>query len=254
MCLFLLANKIHPNYKLIIAANRDEFYNRPVEAAHFWQSFPHLLAGRDLKAGGTWLGITLTGRIAAITNFRDLKNIRDNAPSRGELTLDFLINNNSPYEYYKTLKDKAANYNGFNLVFGIKNDLYFFSNHTNEFNKLDAGLYGLSNCLLDTPWPKVVKVKEEFKKIINENELEAKTFQMLRDEIKPPDELLPDTGVGLELERVLSSVFIKTAVYGTRSSTLITINIDDEVQFIERTYNKETNSFSDVSFNFNLIE
>lgn len=254
MCLFLLAKNTHRDFKIIIAANRDEFYERPAKEADFWEEDQNILAGKDLKAGGTWLGITRTGRIAAITNFRDLKNIKENAPSRGELTLNFLKSNNSPEEYYNKIKDKASEYNGFNLIFGIKDDLYFFSNQSYEFLKLESGIYGLSNCLLDTLWPKVEKTKKELNEMLSSTSFNyEKIFNILSDKSVAPDEQLPDTGVGLEFERVLSSVFIESPEYGTRSSTVILIDRNYRVNFIEKVFLPGNKENIKKEYTFNLI-
>ena len=152
MWLIVFANNFLEDYKLIFATNRDEFYNRPSEQAEFWKEHPDLLAGKDLQAGGTWMGITRQGRFAAITNFRDLKNHRTDAPSRGKLTLDFLINDSSPEEYYNRLKPTLNDFNGFNLLLGSVDELYYFSNKTEELQKLESGIHGISNAVLDTPW------------------------------------------------------------------------------------------------------
>ncbi|HVO73402.1 MAG TPA: NRDE family protein, partial [Ignavibacteriaceae bacterium] len=232
MCLLLVANKVHPKYKLIIAANRDEEYSRPTEKAGFWNDYPNILAGRDLKDGGTWLGISKEGKIAAVTNFRDLDK-KENAPSRGMLTKNFLTGLDSPFEYSEKLKINAAEYNGFNLVFGILNEIYYFSNKNGEPQKLEKGVYGLSNCLLDTPWPKVEKGKDMIRKILNIEPLRFESILNLLQDKKPAeDKILPDTGIGLELERILSSIFVKTENFGTRCSTLIMINNHNEVDFI----------------------
>src|SRR3970040_961835 len=133
MCLIVFANNVHPKYKLIFAANRDEFYERPTTSAEFWKDHTELLAGKDLQAGGTWMGITKKGKFAAITNFRDLKNHKPEAPSRGKITLNFLINNDQPEEYYSSLKPELNSFNGFNLIFGNIDELYYFSNKTGGF-------------------------------------------------------------------------------------------------------------------------
>jgi uncharacterized protein with NRDE domain len=257
MCLLYIANNVHKEYKFILAANRDEFYDRPSLSAHFWENHPDLLAGKDLKAGGTWLGITKSGRLAAITNYRDMKNIKPNAPSRGSLTTDFLVGSSSPEEYYSSVEKEAQLYNGFNLIFGnaADNDLYYFSNQSNEFKKLDAGTYGLSNCLLDTPWPKVEKVKARFSDLINEEAFnEEKAFDILYDMETAEDSLLPDTGVGPELEKLLSSVFIKFQGYGTRCSTLILIDRQNKATFTEKTYFHEKDEFKEKNFQFFIGE
>jgi uncharacterized protein with NRDE domain len=155
MCLILLSLKSHPTYKLIIAANRDEYYDRPTAQATFWEESPELLAGRDLRAGGTWLGITKKGRIAAITNYRDPASIKDHALSRGKLVSNFLLGEKSPVDYLERLDQKADEYNGFSLIVGEKDELYWYSNRGDRPLNLSPGIYGLSNHLLNTPWPQL---------------------------------------------------------------------------------------------------
>ncbi len=252
MCLLLVANKVHPKYKLIIAANRDEDYSRPTEKAGFWNDYPNIAAGRDLKDGGTWLGISKEGKFAAITNFRDLDK-KENAPSRGMLTKNFLTGRSSPLEYSEELKRNAAEYNGFNLVFGLLNEIYFFSNRNGEPVKLEKGVYGLSNCLLDTPWPKVVKGKDMLRKILNIEPLRLDSiFNLLLDNKPADDKHLPDTGIGLEAERILSSIFVKTEGFGTRCSTLVMINNHNEVDFIEKTYHPDEDRIEETKLHFHL--
>jgi uncharacterized protein with NRDE domain len=251
MCLIVFANNTHPKYKLIFAANRDEFYNRPSEQADYWTEHPDLLAGKDLQAGGTWMGITKRGRFAAITNFRDLKNHRNDAPSRGNLTLDFLVNDVTPEEYYNGLKSELNSYNGFNLILGNIDELYYFSNKTEELKKLESGIHGISNAILDTPWPKVEKSKLQLKRLIEYQNIHPWEVLNILDDTSPAkDEELPDTGVGLELERTLSSIFIKSEKYGTRSSTTVTVDKHNSVRFVEKTYFANTGRFSNKDFNF----
>lgn len=253
MCLLLIANNTHKNYKLIIAANRDEFYKRPAQPAHFWREHPQLLAGKDLKEGGTWMGITKGGRFAAITNYRDMKNQRDEAPTRGKIVTDFLLSEILPVEYARELTEKGDQYNGFNLVFGEINNLYYFSNQTNKVIHLENKIYGLSNHLLDTAWHKVAQSKNSFKQKISEDEIsEEELFEILFDETAAPDDLLPETGIGLELERAVSPVFIKTESYGTRSSTIVFVDEDDNVSFVEKSLNIETNKWETNRFNFKI--
>lgn len=236
MCLILLAFKGHPGYKLIVAANRDEYYDRPTLPAAWWPDAPMLLGGKDLKQGGTWLGITRSGRLAAITNFRQGISAMESAPSRGRLVGDYLLGTDSPMAYLEKLKPVADRYNGFNLILGDADHLWYFSNRGAEVIKLQPGLYGLSNGLLDTPWPKVVKGKTRLREAIhNESPVTAQAiFSLLRDEEAAADEALPDTGVGIEVERVLSPLFIKTPEYGTRSSTVVMIDYENRVYFEEQ--------------------
>jgi len=252
MCLILLAYRAHPRYPLILAANRDEFYQRPTVPAAFWESEPQLLAGRDLKSGGTWLGISRTGRLAALSNFRDPLSIRDNAPSRGGLVTDFLRGNIPPAEYLEMLRQRSQDYNGFNLIFGDRENLFVYSNRGNVPPLLPPGIHGLSNHLLDTPWPKVTLGKRALAEILAHGKQPAieEIFALLADCTLPDDSLLPDTGVGLETERLLAPLFISGPTYGTRSSTILLIGHDATVTFLERTYNGAPGSGSTRTFHF----
>jgi len=251
MCLIVFANNTHPKYKLLFAANRDEFYNRHSEQAEFWKEHPNLLAGKDLQAGGTWMGITKLGRFAAITNFRDLKNHRTDAPSRGNLTLDFLVNDVTAEEYYNKLKPILSNFNGFNLILGDVDELYYFSNKTEELQKLESGIHGISNAVLDTPWPKVEKSKRQLKHLIEQKNIHPwEILNLLDDTSLAKDEELPDTGVGIDIERMLSPIFLKSKEYGTRSSTIVTVDKQNNVRFVEKTYFANTGRFSNRDFNF----
>jgi uncharacterized protein with NRDE domain len=253
MCLLLISYNAHPQYPLIVAANRDEFYNRPTEKAHFWKDHPDLLAGRDIEAGGTWLGITKSGRFAAITNYRDMKSIKEYAPSRGALTLNFLTSDIPPVKYGYGLSEKADKYNGYNLLFSDKKTFYYFSNQINGLRQLSAGVYGLSNHLLDTPWPKVVKSKEAFLDAISNETISAGTlFEILSDDREAPDDQLPETGLSIELERAVSPVFIKSDRYGTRSSTVLLINVNNEVMFIEKALDPSNGQWLESKYEFQL--
>ncbi|HKI77874.1 MAG TPA: NRDE family protein [Ignavibacteriaceae bacterium] len=254
MCLLLIANKIHPEYKLIISANRDEFYNRPALQAQFWKDYPELLAGKDLEGGGTWMGITKSGRFSAITNYRDFHNpAKTDAPTRGLLTTGYLTGMKSAEKYSEKLRKKSFEYNGFNLVFGTIDDLFYYSNISNHLVKLSSGLYGLSNALLNTPWPKVTKSKEKMAELFSSHTLTAENiFKFLSDTETAEDEQLPETGLDIERERALSSNFIKTEHYGTRCSTVILVDNNNKVNFIERTFTPEDQIPGDVKFEFNI--
>lgn len=254
MCLLLIALEQHPVYKLFLAANRDEYHDRPTDAARFWKTDPNLLAGRDLKAGGTWLGITISGRLAAITNYRDPAHTIEQAPSRGSLVLDFLKNRQPAVQYLESVRRDAQRYNGFNLVVGSTDALFWYSNRGFGIQRLSKGIYGLSNHLLDTPWPKVVNAKKKFKALLASGEtLQPQAyFAMLGDIRRPPDESLPDTGAGLEWERILGPIFISSPLYGTRSSTVILVDRRDRVMFTERTYSGWPDRFQDVTYRFSM--
>lgn len=255
MCIILLAYRAHPLYKLIVAANRDEFYARPTMGAHFWDDAPHVLAGRDARRGGTWLGITRGGRFAAVTNYRDPSASKKGAPSRGHLVSDFLISQESSAEYLGRIKTQAQSYQGFNLFAGDARGLLgYLSNRDEAIRELRPGIYGLSNHLLDTPWPKVARGKEALAALAHRGApLEPESlFRILADRAEADDNLLPQTGVGLQIERALSPLFISTEVYGTRSSTLLLIDGRDSVTFIERTFSAGRQEATDAVFQFTL--
>ena len=238
MCLILFSYNTHPDYKLVLAANRDEFYDRPTRPLAFWKDSPNILAGRDLKSQGTWLGISLTGRIAAITNFRDPLSIIEDAPSRGLVVSHFLSGTQSARQYLENIKASGIKYNGFNLLVGDSSGLYYYSNRSDAIEKISPGIYGLSNDLLNTPWPKVKKGKTLLKDLFDKKDPVSTSdiLDMLKDPTQPPDNMLPDTGVSLEWERMLSPLFIKSDIYGTMSSSLILIKRTGEVTFLEQTH------------------
>jgi uncharacterized protein with NRDE domain len=253
MCLILFSYRTHPSFRLILAANRDEYHARPSDPPAFWEEAPHLLSGRDLVAGGTWLGITRTGRLAAITNYRNPASVMKNAPSRGKLVCDYLMGDQSPLEYLLQVQDQAEKYNGFNLLIGDTEDFFWYSNRNDSILKISPGIYGISNRLFDTPWPKVVRGKELLAPILAEkNPSTDDLFRVLRDEMAPADAILPATGVTLEWERMLSPIFIRNPVYGTRSSTLIFIGYDDRVAFLDRTFSPDSDQVDERKFDFSL--
>jgi uncharacterized protein with NRDE domain len=251
MCLLLIAKKVHPDYKLVICANRDEFYERPSMPANFWNDHPKVLAGKDLKAGGTWLGINREGKLAAITNFRGGLKERNNAPTRGMLTADYLISNQNPVDYLKQIIQKANDYNGFNLVVGGVDNLYYLSNREGTIRKLENEIYGLSDGVLDSNWPKVLESKAKFEEVIKKKFISTEDlFDILSDRSTAEDQLLPNTGIDMIIEKTLSAVFIKTEKYGTRCSTVITVDRNNKTLFIERTFNNISDGYTEVSYNF----
>ncbi|MFM7431007.1 MAG: NRDE family protein [Flammeovirgaceae bacterium] len=257
MCLIFFAVQKHPTYKLIIAANRDEFYNRKTVPADFWENHPAIVGGRDLEARrpdgscGTWMAMNTNGRVAMVTNYRDPKNIDPQAPSRGHLVSDYLEGAEEPETYLQRIKSNRLRYNGYNLVVGNVNELWYLSNYQNEIMQLANGLHGLSNHWLDTPWPKVRRGKEKFGKELTSNDLSANTlFNFLYDTDQADDSQLPDTGIGLERERILSSMFIKTNGYGTRCSTVVMVDKQNIVEYTERVYDLNTFEFEDRTFRF----
>ncbi|QIZ06319.1 NRDE family protein [Priestia megaterium] len=239
MCLIVFAYKVHPVYKLLVAANRDEFYGRPTAHAHYWEDRPDILAGRDLEKMGTWMGVTTSGRFAALTNYRDPKEVTEGKRSRGELVADALKHKGNIKDYMQSLVKKKDLYPGYNLLAGDRTELYYYSNKGQE-QKVEPGIYGVSNHLLNTEWPKVQKGKEGMSKIINGEQVELVELllSVLQNADQAPDELLPHTGVSLEWERMLSPLFIKSGNYGTRSSTVMLMS-DKEIQYVERVFTKD---------------
>jgi len=256
MCLILFSYKTHPRYKLIIAGNRDEFYARPTASADFWTDHPHVMAGRDMEAMGTWMGMNKqSGDIAMLTNYRDLSNLKAESPSRGALVSDFLTDDSFPREYYEVLKPNIHEYNGFNLVLGSADSLSYFSSEFQGIKALSPGVYGLSNALMNSPWPKVKKGKLKLEAVIEDRHFEVEElFEALRDEELAEDKFLPDTGVGLEKERMLSSMFIKSPNYGSRCSTVVLVDQQDRVLYAERTYDTTTFTYETEYHKFKIGE
>jgi uncharacterized protein with NRDE domain len=239
MCLILFAYHHHPRYPLILAANRDEFYDRPTLKLDFWPDQPEIAAGRDHKRMGTWLGINRHGRLAAVTNYREPGAQRPEARSRGHLVTDFLADRTAAAEYLRRLHSDSHRYNGFNLIVGDAEALYYYSNRDGTASPVQSGIHGLSNHLLDTRWPKVRHGKSMLAAILAENDTEIerqKILEVLEDQHVPPDDQLPDTGVGIQLERMLSPIFITSPAYGTRCSSLLTVDSNGEVNFTEITW------------------
>jgi uncharacterized protein with NRDE domain len=249
MCLIVCALDCHPAYRLVLAANRDEYHRRPTAPAAFWSDVPDLLAGRDLEAGGTWLGVTREGRLAALTYYREPVQPVHPLPSRGRLVADFLTGTLSPREYRELLLREERHFGGFNLLFGDAGGLFYHTNRGDVSFRVPAGIHGLSNGLLDTPWPKVTAAKEQLTRILRQETVEPEAlFALLADRNPYPDPLLPNTGFGLERERHLSPIFIAGDEYGTRSSTLVLIDRDGRLTFRERTFDSLQVIVGTVSF------
>lgn len=240
MCVIFFAYNQHPNHPLILLANRDEFYNRPTAGAARWPDQPYVTAGRDLVAGGTWLGVTDGGKFAAVTNFRDPNSLTGTL-SRGRLVADFLIGEDAAEIHINKVANNSHRYSGFNLLAGEistgRNELFYFSNRGDGVEKLDPGIYGLSNHLLNTAWPKISTGIRRFSEIVEQPEISMDDcFALLADETVAEDVDLPDTGIGLTRERILSSIFIRTPGYGTRSSTVVLFREDSGFEFEEKVF------------------
>lgn len=239
MCLILWAHDCHPRYKLILMANRDEFYSRPTSPAAFWADPPSLLAGRDEKEGGTWMGVTTQGRWAALTNYRDPSDQNSQAPSRGHLVHKYLDSRITAESYCQGLLTAGLPYNGYSLLAGTCDRIHYFSNRERLVREVDRGVHGLCNGLIDTPWPKTIKGKKALAAAIKKPAIDVEhLFAIMADRERPGDHELPRTGVSLELERMLAPLYVESQDYGygTRSTTILLIDRSHQVQFWERSF------------------
>ena len=235
MCLIVVAWRCRADLPLAVAANRDEWRDRPAEPAHWWPDHPGLLAGRDLKAGGTWMGVTRSGRFAAVTNFRDPADRRSTARSRGGLVTGFLDGAESAPAYLARIAASAAEYNAFNLIVGDAATLWYFGSREGGARPIEPGVHGLSNHVLDEPWPKVIRGRAAMERALAAADPGPALFELLGDGTPAPDSALPATGVSLDWERRLSSALITGADYGTRASTVLLLGADGRIRFEERT-------------------
>ncbi len=253
MCLIFLSYKQNKEYPLIVLANRDEFYKRPTQTAHYWENSPHILAGKDLDGGGTWMGITKNGYISMLTNYRDVANIKPNAPTRGKLVSDYLQGEFSPKEYLLALSKTGSTYNGYSLITGSFNDPWYYSNYEKKIAQLGTGLYGLSNALLDSKWPKIEAGKAALTPLILKKKIDKEAlFNLMTNPDLAENNQLPQTGLPIEKERAISSMFINIEGYGTRCTTLILVDKNGKVDFTERQYENGLATGKDNNFTFKL--
>jgi uncharacterized protein with NRDE domain len=252
MCLIAFGWRAHRDYRLVVAANRDEYFRRPAAPAAFWDDHHFVLAGRDLEAGGTWLGITLQGRFAAITNYRNPADRRSEAPTRGRLVSEYLAGAQPPREYVAAVARKASQYNGFSMLAGDLESMWFLSNRGAEPVEVAPGIHALSNHLLDTPWPKVEKGKAKLAAALA-RPLDAEALLAAFDDTETTRARLPDTGVGPELEERLSAIrLLPVGGYGTRCTTALAIAEDGHVELRERTYGDDGRPAHSVRYRFTL--
>lgn len=254
MCILFIAVNQHPLYPLIIAANRDEFHARPTQAAHFWENDNNILAGKDLTAGGTWMGINTKGAIAALTNIRAPGKERENAITRGELVANFINKNNTQNDYLQELRSTHDQYNGYNLLFGNIDQLQVYNSFEDTAYELEDGVYGLSNASLNSPWPKLDMGRSALANYCSHADIlsHEHLFELLGNNLPAKDEELPDTGIPLELEKKLSSIFIISPEYGTRSSTILLVDKNQEVYWEERTFSNTGELTNTVVHSFEL--
>ena len=234
MCLILFAYRRHPDYPLIVIANRDEYYARPSRDAHWWDD-ADVYAGRDLEAGGTWLGVNRRGRFAAVTNVREPGAMSPGKRSRGDLTREFLAGNAEARDYLQQLAQRDQEYAGFNLLLGNAQQLWFYSNRERQVQRIDAGVYGVSNGVFDEPWPKLRTGRQELTALLDGEVDHEQLMEILTDHRTAEDHELPSTGVTLDIERLLSSRFIRSPDYGTRACSVVTMG-GGHIEFSEQNF------------------
>ena len=241
MCLLVFGYDIHSRYSLVFAGNRDEFYERPTAPAGVWDDAPHIIGGRDLKAGGAWMGVTRAGHWGVVTNVREPGAYREDARSRGALVADYLRDEPDPQAYLEAVAAEGDRYNGFNLLLGTPTSLYHYTNRAPGAHAVTPGIHGLSNARLDTPWPKVTRARRALQAAFQRrNVSDDALFDLLDDRRPAPDPELPNTGLGRDRERMLSPLFIESERYGTRASTVLRIGRDGTISFAERTFEAGT--------------
>ncbi|MBD8487939.1 NRDE family protein [Echinicola sp. CAU 1574] len=252
MCLITFHWQSDPIYKLILVANRDEFFSRPSAKIHQWDN--GIYAGRDLKSGGTWMGIHPNGRFAALTNYRDLAHLKANPVSRGKLVLDYLTSQESPSRYLENVHENRDQYDGFNLFVADKDNMWYFSNYDNKPKLVSPGLHGISNALLDDPWYKVVKSKSAFERQMQNQDISLNSLgEIHQSTSREQDERLPNTGLPLKMERALSAPFIKEIEgYGTVNISAILWRHDGQVDFLEKRVKKNGQGFEDEELKFKM--
>ncbi|MDY0131139.1 MAG: NRDE family protein [Desulforegulaceae bacterium] len=237
MCLIVFSYRQNKDYPLIIAANRDEFYKRKTKTLDLIEENPLVISGKDLESGGTWMGINRkTKKFAAVTNYRDPSKIMDDAKSRGIIVSSFLKKDEEPLSFLERLKKEKDIYNGFNFILGSTESLYHYSNINDQITQITPGLHAVCNHLLNTPWPKVIRAKKISQKSFESEDIVESSLEMLKDDKLYKDSELPETGMGIEFERLLSPIFVKSETYGTRSSSVILVDKNQNIRFKERAF------------------
>ena len=256
MCLAIFAQNVLSDWPLIVVANRDELHVRPTDAAQPWVDAPSVLAGRDLQAGGTWLGLTTAGRIALLTNFRETGMRDDQAPSRGQLAEQYIRQEQSAQQYLQTLRQHSAPYNGFNLLVGDQSGLWYYSNRLIAAPfKVPDGVSGVSNATFNTPWPKLLRTQRSVSEHLADTQHPdpARLFEIFQDTVRAAEHELPDTGVGLDREKLLGSPFIKNERYGTRCTTIILQHRQGYALFYEKRYDAHGQAVGDSNWRVDFL-
>lgn len=251
MCLVVFAWQAHPEYRLILAGNRDEAHERPTRDAHWWPDNKEILAGRDLQAGGTWLAISKSGRFATVTNFREGQRSRPEFRSRGTLVTEFLSGSQSLREFEFSICNEK--YAGFSLLASDGESMLYLSNRDDLEAELSPGIYGLSNASLDTPWSKVIRAKAGLESMIRNDVVnETGLMRLLADRRPAPADDIAGDDLPFEIARAISAPFIVGPQYGTRSSTTLLWRLDDTIEFAERRFDPSGNSTGNSRFRFSL--
>ncbi len=251
MCLILFAYRQHLDYPFIVIANRDEYYARPTRDAHWWDD-ADIFAGRDLEAGGTWLGVDHHGRFAAVTNVREPGGMSPGKISRGELTRGYLSASQPAAEYLHQLGARDQDYAGFNLLLADQQGMWFYSNRDHGIRQVEPGIYGISNGAFDESWPKLSSGKAALAALLAGGLDAPQLMEILTDHRVAQDHELPSTGVPLDIERLLSSRFIRSPEYGTRACSVVTIDANQQVSFSEQNYRDAEHSGKLVYETFNV--
>ncbi len=249
MCLIVFAWKSHPGYQLILAANRDEFHQRPSQELHYWPDNPDVLAGRDLQAGGTWLATHRSGRFATVTNYREYAKTEGTPRSRGTLVTDFVTGDASASSFAETIDGEY--FAGFSLLAADGDDLYYVSNRGDQPTRLDPGVYGLSNASLDTPWPKVLRSRDALNTLVDSDSINATSlFRLMANRTCAPISDVETDHLPFELARALTAPFIVSPDYGTRCSTVMLWSNDGKVELSERRFDALGNPGGESRFSF----
>lgn len=256
MCLVVFAWKAHPDYKLIVAANRDEFHGRPSQDAHWWPDLPNVLGGRDLQAGGTWLAMSRSGRFATVTNYRERQPPRSGARSRGEIVTDFVTGESEAGSYVSSFAGET--YAGVSVLAANTStddgneSIGYTSNRSDEAVTLEAGVYGLSNASLDTPWAKLVRTRETLAALVeSDNVNTTELLRLLADKTPAASSEVDNTELPFKLARALTAPFIVSDTYGTRCSTTLMISNEGKAAFCERRFDPRGIATGDSTFSFN---
>ena len=248
MCLIAFAWRAHPEFPFIVAANRDEFHDRPTEEAGWWPDKPDLLAGRDLQAGGSWLAVSKSCRFAAVTNYREQYFARVEHKSRGELVTRFMSSNQGPAQFSRDTD--GDDYGGFNLLTADRSSITYLSNRGEMQTDLGPGIYGLSNASLDTPWSKLLRSKKRLTELIDADDVSETTLMAILEDRETAIEDVDSEHLAIDLAQAVTAPFIVSETYGTRSSTVMLCHASGSTEFIEQRYDASGNVTGRSRFSF----